>query len=79
VDLATATDTQLTVLAARAFVLGLRDGRTLSSPRRGGAVIRDLTKSGDVWRNIHRVKLRQVYGAGFDIAKAKTHHTRDVG
>lgn len=63
-------DNVLVALAARAFHLGLRDGRKLDKPRDSVTVIRALTKGGDKWQVIHRRKFRQVYGAGFDMAKA---------
>lgn len=60
-------------MAEMAFGLGLEHGRKRSKPIDSERLLGDLKlaylhSSADVeFRVIHRLKLRQVYGAGFDI------------
>lgn len=68
------TDDELALIAAAAFKLGLEDGRTLSSPIDSYKVLAGLRRlgvqaGGDMLQG-HRIKMRQVYGAGFDISKS---------
>jgi len=67
-DLDKYTDAQLTKLAGRAFRLGLEHGRTLSGPVDSVEVMIHLNVTAH-FRIFHRKKLRQVYGAGFDISR----------
>lgn len=61
------TDAQLTKLAAKAFRLGLEHGRQLPGPLGAGAVLSHLGIT--TCRIVHRRKIRQVYGAGYDITR----------
>jgi hypothetical protein len=61
------SDNALSDLAARVFRQGLIDGRALSFPRDRGAVMLLLpTHERTI---LHARKLRQVYGAGYDISR----------
>lgn len=67
------TDDELSDIARAAFMLGLADGRTLSGPINSFKVLAFLETlpikaNGDKLK-MHRIKIRQVYGAGFDIAQ----------
>lgn len=67
-------DTLLRGMAEMAFGMGLVDGKKRSKPRNGENVMGELrlafhnSEYGCKWLVIHRLKFRQVYGAGFDIA-----------
>jgi len=71
------SDARLGELAAFAFRRGLDDGRTTSNPKPAAEVWR-LLMTGCAApadrRIIHTKKLRQVYGAGFDISRNLTRH-----
>ena len=54
-------------LATRAFVMGMMDAESLSKPIDSHALMAALP--GYPARTGHRMKLRQIYGAGFDIQK----------
>lgn len=62
------TDREFAVYAQSVFYQGLVDGRKLFHPRTRDAVM--LLIPYHPRRILHARKLRQVYGAGFDIAKA---------
>jgi len=68
-NLSNLSDDRLTAIAAKAFQLGLADGREFSSPRTSHELI-DVVAASYERLIVHRNKLRQVYGAGFDISKA---------
>lgn len=59
---------QLAAYAHKAFLLGLIDGTSRKSPRTSRAVMDELFPMAIRSRNFHRIKFRQVYGAGFDMA-----------
>ncbi len=61
------SDNELASLADTVFRQGLKDGRTLSMPRDKGAVM--LLIPPHPHRIFQARKLRQVYGAGYDIAR----------
>lgn len=56
-------------VAHAAFILGMEDGLVLSKPRTAATIINQLPPIPD-GRMVHTHKLRQVYGAGFDIAQS---------
>jgi len=64
-----ASDQLFIRLATSAFRMGLADGRTWARPRDSHEVMRAIGASIPDQRVLHRTKLRQVYGAGFDIAR----------
>lgn len=68
-DLVKASSDELGRLAERAFQWGLQDGKTRSAPITAQALMRELVPAGTEYRKIHRIKFRQVYGAGFDIGQ----------
>ncbi len=74
-------DTLLRSMAGVAFALGLEDGKVHSAPRSSEWLMRrlrnDYSEEDYTWRIIHRKKLRQVYGAGFDISKIIKDHAKD--
>lgn len=55
------------MLAQMAFTLGFEDAIAGKWRRSGGAVAAELCLGNH--RNIHRIKFRQCYGAGYDMAK----------
>jgi hypothetical protein len=61
------TDDQLADCARAAFLLGLADGRQRSKPRRRDEVV-EIARLAYQRRKIHAAKIRQVYGAGFDLS-----------
>jgi hypothetical protein len=66
------SDQRLSQLAALAFIRGLEDGRKGSTPATADALMQTLRDEiGRIvtWRIYHKRKLRQVYGAGFDISR----------
>lgn len=63
-------DDTLCEYAARVFRLGLIDGRKRPKPRDGHEIMAAIATLQDEWRIIDRHKYRQVYGAGFDLARA---------
>lgn len=67
-DMVTMTDNDLARLADIVFRQGLKDGRAQSHPRTRD-LLHLLLPVMDC-RQIHTAKLRQIYGAGFDIAAA---------
>lgn len=67
-DMVEMSDQELTGLAAKAFLIGLKDGRELAGPITADKLIMELP--GHPHRLIHARKLRQVYGAAFDIMQA---------
>lgn len=58
-------DTALADLARHAFLLGLEHGRERPAPISAGALMPLL----GINHVIYRKKMRQVYGAGFDISQ----------
>jgi hypothetical protein len=72
---------ELVAYAESAFGLGLAHGATRATPISSKQLKADIlsiypsTADRYVWRKIHRLKLRQVYGAGFDIAHTMQHAT----
>lgn len=68
--LGTLTDKELCDFAHMAFSFGLSDGRTRSKPIDSEALMHRLFPVGWNGLKVHRWKLRQVYGAGYDIARA---------
>lgn len=65
-----ATDDQLAALADKAFRLGLQHGRRMSGPVDAYQIMLLLGHADSQRRKFHTKKLRQVYGAGFDISFA---------
>ena len=69
-------DALLRGMAEMAFGLGLEHGKRRAGPIDGIRLIGDLrlafhnSEHGVTWLVSHRLKFRQIYGAGFDIAKA---------
>lgn len=65
----------LRVLAETAFNMGLLDGMARSNPRSSRKIMDQLYQAFPLmweeysWKVFHRYKLRQVYGAGFDMAR----------
>lgn len=68
-DLDQASVLELTELASAAFRLGLEDGFDGGRLRSSGRLIEDLGNPDR--RRLHRRKLRQVYGAGFDLGRLR--------
>ncbi len=64
-DMVEMDDDQLAAIADKAFRLGLHDGRTLRQPITADKLWGLLPQYPR--RVMHSVKIRQVYGAGFDI------------
>lgn len=60
---------QLAAFAHKAFLLGMTDGMQRKSPRDSRTVVKDVLPPLTGYRIFHRLKLRQVYGAGFDVAR----------
>ena len=57
---------------AKAFAMGLLDGRNQNTPKTAEELFAILTENLTLrldWRRVHHRKLRQVYGAGFDLSK----------
>jgi len=78
-----AIDKSLTEIARRIsmnagviFNLGLKDGASGTRIKNADEVIKALEKEGatfhitEEWRGFHTKKVRQIYGAGLDVAKA---------
>ena len=59
---------QWTDLASRAFALGYQDGLRLSTPKTSRMIV-TLLMAHMERRVVDRRKIRQVYGAGFDLGK----------
>ena len=77
-------DMLLQNMATMAFSLGLEHGRKHSRPIDSEALMHELRsthhyKQEIEWRVIHRAKLRQVYGAGFDISSIIRKHSLPTG
>jgi hypothetical protein len=70
IDLDAATVDSLAAYAHKAFVLGYLDGTVRPKPHDSHHVMGALFPDGWKGRVIHRLKFRQVYGAGFDMAQA---------
>lgn len=62
---------QFGAAAHKAFMLGLADGENRASPRDGHAIMIEVFQAGTYGRVFHRQKIRQVYGAGFDIMQCR--------
>jgi hypothetical protein len=56
-------------IVGRAFAMGFDDGLKGSATPRNGAEVADIILAGFARRVIDRQKIRQVYGAGFDLAR----------
>lgn len=72
-DLATADDDTLADFAGQCFRLGLSHGRRedMSTPITADALMAVVPMLNQFDRRLyHKRKLRQVYGAGYDIARA---------
>jgi len=66
-DMLDMSDQQLADIAATVFLRGLKDARELSGPITANKLMELLP--GYPHRLIHKRKLRQVYGAAFDMMK----------
>ena len=66
-DMVEMSDQELAGVAAKAFLIGLKDGRELAGPITADKLMMALP--GHPHRIMHSKKLRQVYGAAFDIMK----------
>jgi hypothetical protein len=67
-DMLDMSDQQLADIAATVFLRGLKDARELSGPITADKLMEWLP--GYPHRLMHNRKLRQVYGAAFDMMKA---------
>lgn len=68
-DLVKMNEEELAALAHKAFLLGCLDAEKRSNPRNAYVVMDEIMPAGASWRNYHRIKFRQVYGAGFDMRR----------
>jgi hypothetical protein len=59
----------MTDLAGRAFKLGWDDARKGNTLRNRREVMQELFEEGSDGRKLHTAKIRQIYGAGFDLSK----------
>jgi hypothetical protein len=69
-DILDMTDDQITDLAVLAFKRGLSDGRVKSQPITAEYLMNSIMPPHGR-RLLHNSKFRQIYGAGFDMARAK--------
>lgn len=70
VDLVGYQPAQLAALAHKAFMFGLLDGSKIATPRDASDLMHHLLPPGTKFRVYHRNKFRQVYRAGFDVARS---------